>query len=246
MKIAIPDHPLYAPLVAHADRVCADRGWQLVRAPIEQCGAMLFTHAVDAALVSPMGYGRGVTKVDYRIVGGPALMLHDFTNVAGISFAPTMSALRTAVSHTPAECLVTLGMLILSEKLDVILTMHPAGQAEADCMIDLAGVGSAFAMDVSEEWADLTDAPLPAALWVCRIEADQDAVAGAVAAMADATTETPVSEMLAPTSDHVPRQGRITYRWTDETEDALAAVLDMLYFHQLLPEIPAVKLLGRD
>jgi len=246
MKIAVPDHPLYAPLLAHAKDVCAERGWELVYAPIEQCGAMLFTHAVDAALVSPMGYGRGVTKVDYRIVAGPALMLYEFTNVAGITFAPSAVALRTADSRTPSEFLVTLGMLVLSEKLDVVLSMQSAGDVPADCSINLWSAGAGFAMDVSEEWFDLTDAPLPAAIWTCRVEADLDAISAAVAAMADGTTELPVSEMAVPGAEHVPREGRIGFRWTDESEEALAAVLDMLYFHQLFPEIPAVKLLGRD
>ena len=64
--------------------------------------------------------------------------------------------------------------------------------------------------------------------------------------MADATQESPVSEMLPPSGDHFPREGRITYRWDDDSEEALAAALDLLFFHQVLREIPAVKLLGRD
>ena len=245
MKIAVPDAGLYAPLTAAAESVCAERGWSLVRAPIEQCGRMLLSHAVDAALVSPLGYGRGVGSVDYRIVPGPAMMLHDFTNVAGITFAAGATAIRTVTSQTPEDFLVTMGMLILSEKLDAELSMNPTITA-ADCTIDLATSGGTAMMDVSEEWADLTDAPLPVALWACRIEADLDAVAAAVVAMADAIEERPVSEMLPPSGDHFPREGRITYRWNDDSEEALAAVLDLLFFHQVLREIPAVKLLGRD
>lgn len=245
MKIAIPDAALYAPLSAHAEAVCAERGWSLVRAPIEQCGRLLLSHAVDAALVSPLGYGRGVGSVDYRIVPGPAIMLHDFTNVAGITFAAGATAIRSVASQTPEEFLVTMGMLILAEKLDAELSMNPSAQ-NADCTIDLAVPGVTAMMDVSEEWADLTDAPLPVALWACRIEADLDAMAVAVGAMADAMQERPVSEMLSTSDDHVPREGRITYRWNDDSEEALAAVLDLLFFHQILREIPAVKLLGRD
>lgn len=245
MKIAVPDAALYAPLVANAEAVCAERGWSLVRAPIEQCGRLLLSYAVDAALVSPLGYGRGVGSVDYRIVPGPAVMLHDFTNVAGITFAAGATAIRSVASNTPDEFLVTIGMLILSEKLDAELSMNPSG-ASADCTIDLTTSGETAMMDVSEEWADLTDAPLPVALWACRIEADLNAIAAAVGAMADATQESPVSEMLPPSGDHFPREGRITYRWNDDSEEALAAALDLLFFHQVLREIPAVKLLGRD
>lgn len=246
MKIAIPDATLYAPLVVNAQAECDRRGWQLVQAPIETCGTMLLTHSVDAALVSPLGYGRGVGRVDYRLIPGPALMLHEYTNVAGITFAPHVAALQTAASRTPDEFLVQIGALILEEKLDATLTLNTSPSDEADCLINLASPGTMFAMDVSEEWFDLTDAPLPSALWACRIEADLDAMAQAVQIMADTTTERPVSEMVPPNGDHFPREGRITYRWNDDTEEALAAALDMLFFRQVLREIPAVKLLGRD
>jgi predicted solute-binding protein len=245
MKIAVPDEAAYAPLIANAEAVCTERGWSLVRAPIEQCGRLLLSYAVDAALVSPLGYGRGVGSVDYRIVPKPFMMLHDFTNVAGITFTAGATAIRTVASNTPEDFLVMMGMLILSEKLDAELSLNPSA-ASSDCTIDRTMPGTTSMMDVSEEWADLTDAPLPVALWACRIEADLDAIAAAVAAMADPAQELPVSEMLPPSGDHFPREGRITYRWNDDAEEALAAVLDLLYFHQVLKEIPAVKLLGRD
>ncbi|MBU3740984.1 MAG: hypothetical protein FGM24_01740 [Candidatus Kapabacteria bacterium] len=246
MKIAIPDAALYAPLVANAQAECDRRGWQLVRAPIETCGTLLLTHSVDAALVSPLGYGRGVGRVDYRLVPGPALMLYEYTNAAGITFAPHVSTLQTAASSTPEEFLVQIGALILGEKLDATLTLNTSPSVDADCLINLATPGTDFALDISEEWFDLTDAPLPAALWACRIEADLEVMAQAVDAMADATAERPVREMVPPNGDHFPREGRITYRWNDDSEEALAAALDMLFFRQVLREIPAVKLLGRD
>jgi hypothetical protein len=246
MKIAVPTGPLYAPLVAHIDEVCARRGWQVVHAEIEACGRMLLTHAVDAALISPLGYGHGVAKVDYRIVPGMCVMLQDYTNIAGIDFRPGAASIITADSATPDEFLVTIGTLVVAEKLDVDLQVHARADEPADCMIDLVQPGARPMMDVSEEWSDLTDAPLPVAIWVCRVEADIDAISSAVTEMADARVETPVSEMVPLEGDHFPREGNVLYRWSEETEEALAAVLDVLYYHQLLPEIPAVKLLGRD
>lgn len=246
MKIAVPDSPLIAPIVSNIEAVCAHRGWQVVRADLEACGRLLLTHAVDAALVSPLGYGRGVAKVDYRIVQGPLVMLQDYTNVAGIDFRPGATSILTADSATPDAFLVTMGALIVGEKLDVDLEVHATADEPADCTIDLVQPGASPMLDVSEEWSDMTDGPLPMAVWTCRIEADVDAIAAAVNEMADTTVDVPVSELVPPDGDHFPREGHILYRWSDETEEALAAVLDMLFYHQLLPEIPAVKLLGRD
>ncbi len=73
------------------------------------------------------------------------------------------------------------------------------------------------------------------------------AASGWITDMADAdVTERHVSEVATLDEDTTPRAGRITFRWDDDTETALTAVLNLLFFHQMIPEMPEVKILGRD
>ncbi|GAB1370945.1 hypothetical protein MASR1M45_10070 [Candidatus Kapaibacterium sp.] len=46
-------------------------------------------------------------------------------------------------------------------------------------------------------------------------------------------------------SDHE-REGRIMTRWSSDMHNALEQTLELLYYHRLIPELPAVKIYGRD
>lgn len=243
MIVAIPTTALAQPLVASIDAVAERLNWKIVRASESECSRMLLANTADVALLTPLGYGEGVGKVDYRIIPGPSVMLHDFTNVVGVTFTEGALDIQTAASAAPTDWLVRMGALLLAEKFEIRVTMT---EAPADCTIDYVGA-SVATIDVSEEYGDITDGPLPAYIWVARMDADLDALTDAIQASADpAIADRAVIEQLSAEADHFPREGRITFRWTNETEDALDAALNLLFFHQVLPEIPAVKLLGRD
>lgn len=252
MKIAIPDSPLVDPLIANAEGVCKRLGWTIVRATDDTCASLLLSNEVSLALLSPLGYGQGVGKVDYRIVTGPAITLHDYTDVGGIRFAPDVEEIASVGSHRPKSFLPVIGNILMREKFEIpVVDLKPVSTVvDTDCVIDenaFAEASSPAALDISEEWHDLSEGPLPVALWVCRNDADIDQIPSAISQMADpSVTEQFVNEPPSPTSDHTPREGRISYRWNDDVEDAVDAVLHVLFFHQLVPELPAVKILGRE
>jgi len=114
-------------------------------------------------------------------------------------------------------------------------------------MIDLNGADDPpAALAVSEEWFDAAEMPLPVAMWACRVEADLDKVSHAVRQMAQEPLT--VVEVHEPVDDEgsMVRQGTISWTWNADVEEALEGVLNLLFFHQLLREIPAVKVLGRE
>ena len=48
------------------------------------------------------------------------------------------------------------------------------------------------------------------------------------------------------TSANAEREGEILWQWNDEVEPALHKLFEMMFFLQIIPEIPAIKLWGRD
>jgi len=46
--------------------------------------------------------------------------------------------------------------------------------------------------------------------------------------------------------DHLQREGRVLTKWNDDIKNAFEQTLELLYYHHLLPEIPAVKIYGID
>lgn len=251
MKIAIPDAPHLSPLTANAQAVCEDMGWELLVVPEDRAATMLINHMVDMALVSPLGYGSGVGKVDLRIIPGPCMVLNDYTNIAGIRFRDNIEEIRTIGSHQPASFLPVIGSLLMREKFEAPSTpvQRITKGAPADCMIDLnTPEDEPAAMDVSEEWFDLAEMPLPIAIWACRVEAELDKVTDAARRMAASPLqEVHVTEPITSADvEQFPREGTITWTWSTSVEEAFGGALNLLFFHQVLPEIPEVKVLGRE
>jgi len=245
MTIAIPNHELFGPLIPSIDAACQARGIGVRRCSLDECGELLLANMVEAALVSPLGYGAGVGRVDYRIVSGPCLSVQNYTHVYGADFSPGSSELSTFHADEPSSYLSTMMRLTMSEKFDVELRPVDASQP-ADCRIGQPPASSAQALDLGEEWFYLAEAPLPIALWVIRVDAELPDFDALVREAASLDAERPVSEIVPMHADHAPREGAILYRWSESVEEGLVAVLNALYFHQLLREIPAVKLYGRD
>lgn len=246
MRIAVPNLELASPLLVNLESVCAEAGIEVRTGTLEQCGELLFANMVDAALVSPLGYGMGVGRVDYRIAGGPCVALQDYTNIYGASFSQGSLDLASYTSSEPHAYMTLMMRVAMSEKFDVDLALADDPSA-ADCVIGPMVPGMQQALDLGEEWFDIAESPLPFALWVVRVDAECENFEDIVnRACQSGLTERPVSEVVSLHADHSPREGAILYRWSESIEEGLVATLNTLYFHQHLAEIPAIKLLGRD
>ncbi|MBI2794621.1 MAG: hypothetical protein HYX66_08255 [Ignavibacteria bacterium] len=254
MRIAIPQNLLYKPLLQNVDVVCEQMGWRVHRASGEDCASLLLNNHVDLALISPLGYGRGVGKVDYRIISEPCISLIDYTAVAGIMFSENAQEIDTIGSRTPKEFLPVIGSLLMREKYEVAdnPVVLAADFSTVDCLIEeYPLVGNSFpsqiALDIGEEWFDMIELPLPVGLWVYRTDAEIGNIAANVRAMAsDTLTNVMVHESLNGETEYLAREGQINYQWSDEVEQGLDSVLRLFYYYQVLPELPAIKLLGRD
>lgn len=246
MNIAIPTLALAEPILTNVREVCTRLGWEVRTGSLDECGKMLLANSVDMALTSPLGYGRGVGKVDYRLIPGPCVALEDYTNSFGIWFPDGGKGLATYSSSEPGSFPALAGRMVMAEKFDVVLSEAPS-KSIGDCVIDAVGNTQPPAMDLGEEWFDLVESPLPIAVWVVRVDAEALDVDRAVTEFADQRLlERHVSEVVPSTSDRMPREGKVLYRWSSEVEEGLEASLHTMFYHQMLPEIPAIKLYGKD
>jgi len=246
MKIAIPRLELAQPLLTHAADVAARHGFTLVEASLEECGTMLLNNHVDVALMSPHGYGLGVGRVDYRLIPGPCLALEDYTHAYGLWFPESGSALETFHASQPDAYLSVISRLVMAEKFDVHLE-YTASSEHADVTIGSTSENPTPAMDLGEEWFDIVESPLPLAVWVHRVDSEYIEHVAIVREFADQNLlHREVSEIVPITADHMPREGKILYRWNDDVQEGMEAALHMLFYHQLLSEIPAIKLFGTN
>ncbi len=264
MRVALPDNPFFDPLCAAAERYAQEHTTRILRLPEVECTKLLLNNMVDIALLSPLGYGSGVLHADFRIIPTTACMLRGWTNTGRIVFAQHLGEVHSIASAHPDDYLMHCAALLLEEQYDISVpvTSFSGSWQEAieqsECVLGWSkDLGDARGLDIAEEWDVAYSMPLPMAMWVCRSEyvldagTEQDAVLERLSAfcrdiaqhdLADAE-QCREDEAVADTEC---REGCIEWKWSDALEQSLEPTLQLLYQRQLLPEIPAIKILGRD
>ncbi len=253
-KIAVPKNKIFDRLVANEKAVSERYDIHLIRTSEKRCSELLMNNRVDAALLSPLGYGLGYDKADYRIIPGPCLTSIGYSKFASIFFRGDLSSIDTIAAPDSDDFLIKVGLLMLSERYG----MEPKVKKQHGELKDLlakneaavvwgASGGEDRALDVCEEWFDWSDMPLPLGVWTCRAlehpkEIDKIVKYLAAAGERQERIDEPPSDEI----NTVPRFGALVWKWDPEIENALQQIIHFLYFRQYLGEISAVKVLGRD
>ena len=254
MRIAVPENKLFSKFTNNLISISEKNDIQIITASEKRCTELLHSNRVDIALLSPLGYGLGVNNVDYRIIPGPALATHGFTSIASIFFKPGLKNVTSCIAENPDDFIMIIGRLILEEKFDLLLNIGQ-NKGSVEELLKIADSAMAWqrhtpgdvSLDISDEWFDTYEMPLPLMFWVCHYDDTTEDYFRLIRSLF--STDNEFEELVIDderiSEDYI-RSGKLTWVWDNDFEDALAETLSFLYFHQLLPEIPAIKLLGRD
>lgn len=240
-KIAIPTTPTLLPFLTKAVSLLESNGYSIVFGTESEVEDLLHRNYVDLAFTTPIGYGKGVTKVDYRIIPTFALSLHGYTNIAGISFSPTATQLKTISSKTPNDFIHTIGKHLVEERYDCALENINSEKVD----VQVNWVNESFpspTLDIGEEWEEMYNSQLPIGFWVCRPDKMPEQLAELLhSVFTQEEMSTEVVEQVADTAEHFSRFGAIVRSVDEKFIEGLEKVLVMLYYAQIVPEIPAVK-----
>ncbi|ROL56605.1 hypothetical protein D9V84_07815 [Bacteroidetes/Chlorobi group bacterium Naka2016] len=255
IRLAIPKNEIYKPLFEECENYCSTRNIKYYRLSESQCTDYLLRNLVDAAFISPLGYGKGVKIADFRIIPGPILFTEDYTELATIYFKQNLENVSSIQSNTPDDFIMIIAQLLLKEKfgIDLKLEQNSGPRAEILSKHDSAILWGKektddVTLDVSEEWFDLVEEPLPLGFWVCRAENYPPNIKQIVSGIASHSLpeKEEIEEQIVGESKHLPRKGLLYWKWSSNLETSIETVLLFLYVHQVLSEIPAVKILERD
>ncbi len=263
LRIAVPTSPLLQPLIERIEAV-AQESVHVLRVPELQCAKLLLANRCDIALLSPLGYGGGVITADFRVIPSTACLLDGWTHAGSMIFGKNLGDVRRVLALSPADFLLRCGQIVLEEQYGIEAELEQ-GHGSIDEMLAAADavlcheheMQDEQGLDISEEWDMSFGFALPLAQWVCRNEVALDAGAEhdeRVQEFVDltrsfATENLPDLDMrheLHAVADTEEREGRIEWKWTERYEQCMESTLHLLYQRQLLPEIPAIKVLGRD
>ncbi len=256
MKInfAIPDNPIFDKLFINKDIIEKQEGIGIVPVPENRCHELLYTNRVDAAFISPVGYGKGIETGDFRVVNGPVLASYGYTGLASVHFRQDASGINKCATPTPDDFMMIAAKLLLAERYNVHPEMVKSdGKPEemlkhSDAVIVWEkSCNQDLSLDVSEMWADSFNFPMVLGFWACHAEEYPPNIDKIVYNLAgkELPHETDISEEDCPDKD-LARTGKLLHLWNDDIEYALDQTIHLLYYHQLVDDIAAIKILGRD
>jgi len=255
IKLAVPDNPKFERLFNNISFLSDKKNIEIYKVSEEQCHKLLLGKQVDAALISPLGYSMGVKTANLRIIPAAAMTAVGFTGLASVFFREGTENITSAVSDSPDDFLLKISPVLLSEKYGLNVDLKKTKDSFEN-MLDENDVAVVWreskalehGLDISDEWFDLYEMPLPLMFWTCWEDNYPADIKEIIDKIAD--PQLPNEEIIHEKADNAVdfdlREGRIFWSWTDEVSSALEQTIQFLYFNQLTEEIGAVKILGRD
>ncbi len=251
-KIAIPDNPIYDNLTEHISDVCRELNFEFFKVPETQLEKLFLTNRVDAALINPLIYARGITKGDFRIIPGPAMFAEGYTGLVSMYFNPGLSSIDNFTVPSKDDYLMIMAKLLLSERYGIFGELK---ESEDDSSNDLKNFDAAFvygeaehfrSMDLTEDWTDQFNISLPLAFWAVRNDEEPIGIIEAVHRFAK-PLENPEIHLKAKVSEgeeDFNRNGKIIFKWFDYLEKDVDDTLELLFMHQYSPEMATAKIMA--
>lgn len=255
IRIAVPENELINRLILRTNIISEKYPVKIIKTQEENCSKLLINNLVEVALLTPLGYGKGTGIADFRIIPGNCITSIGYTGLGSIYFRPGQKNIKTLVTNSQNEFLMLIGKIMLAERYNIYNNLnYEKGELEDllkkyDTVLQWKkSYDNDPALDISEEWYLSFETSLPVYFWVCQSENIPENIIKVLNLIFSPGIEN--EELCADNIDNIPddisRTGKLSWLWNEETEQSLEQVIQVLYFHQHLQEIGAVKILGRD
>ena len=253
INIAVPTGKMYDTLLKNSKEAAEKYNLNIIRADELQCSKLMQNNRVNLALLTPAGYAAGLGRADYRVMPYTCLAAVNYTGLASIFFKQGLRTVKTMVSPDSEQYLIKMGKLILAERFEMFVELSNKKGSVEELLRESDSVavmekstGNDQALDISEEWFNAHEMPLPLAVWVCRNEEAPENIEEIIYALAGANlpAETDVSEKHSGIDQVEPRDGKLMFKWSEEVKSSLDQVLQFMFYHQLFDEVPGVKIYG--
>ncbi len=238
------------------------RGWDCIET--ENPADELVAGRADCALTPALEYGRAIGVVDYALVPGLAITTRGFAGLLKLVFNKGLVGFSSIAVKDPNAADALVARMILVEKHDIEPTMVrvPADAtveemlAVADCAL-LSGDDAIFhaagytsLLDLTDEWGDAVETPLPymiawgrvgtlaPAVLIQLVEAREEAVL----TFPDLAAQHPEPRGVNEFYQHYLR-GEISYTLDAEEIAALDTFFRYAFYYSAVADVPAIKFL---
>lgn len=253
-KIYIPNVNVSDIIIANSQVAAQQCSFELIAVDEKTMLKSIINNMADLALVNPLIYGRCMTKADLRIIPSHCLAFVGYNGKTSILFKQEAKDMHQVGAVNVDDYLTIIAKLLFSERYDIEPEFVPFSgnfseiPSNISAIVSIGDSVSENSLDMSEDWLDTFEIPLPIAFWVGRneeiIPEFYDFIK--LSAADDLPKEFPVHEAIDEGTDQFVRSGSVITMWNDEVRSALDQTLQMLYLRTFFTDIPAVKVVGDE
>lgn len=246
VNLAVPENKYYQKLYSNEEYI-KNNNIRILPMKEEQALELLLDSRIDAALISPLAYGSAVGKCDLRIIPSKLCIAENYTDAVSIYFKQGIVEILSATLPTNDSYISNIAQILLKEKYELFPKALFKNEFPDDFSSDI--LVSWFnseefqnKINLTEEWFDTFFNPLPMAMWVCKVEetpADLLEITNNLFKSENLTDDFYVQKPFK--NDFYVQEGKIYWDWEKDFKLVLDNIVQILYFHQLLPELPEVK-----
>jgi hypothetical protein len=252
IRIGIPNNAIFSKLYINSDLIKEKYNLEIIILPEQEILKLFKARRLDIALLTPLGYGSGVKIADYRIIDGPCLASIGFTGYASILMKSGIKNIQKLNSNSADDFMMIIGRILLAERYDINLKLESQKLensllfADSDVSIIWGNETEApIKFDISEDWYDTYSFPLPLAVWCTYGDDPIDNCKSIIHDLADASLKE-FEDIKLIDSYGEEKSCELIWKWNDDFKNAIDEMVQLLFFHQYISEVPKIKLINSD
>jgi predicted solute-binding protein len=242
-------------------RALQQRGWAVDE--YDDPAKALLERSADLVLTPSLDYARSIGVVDFALVPGVAIVTSGFAGLLKLIFKPGLSEFTTVATRDVASSDTMIARIVLSEKHDMEPRFIAAPNESVDEMLQHADAallygddaifdqsGSTSYLDLTDEWEDLSETPLPYMLAWGRVGEVDEVMLAEFAAARDAAVLT-IADFAArhqhPSEANAFYErylkGGVRYSLEDNDLVGLDAMHRFAFYYALVSDVASIKYL---
>lgn len=244
IRLAVPENSFVDNIIVTKEEEQSKWGVEIIRTTEDKCQKMLAARQVDAALITTLAYGKLSDNHSLRIIPSHCVAAEDFTAATTIYFKGGANGIESIGSPSPHSCQSILTKIVLGELYGIETNIEKSKNTKEDIFDDhevavlhFEEAPNGETLDLSEEWLQLYEEPLPLFFWTCWADNQTTALLEATKIVAPESMPVFKEVTLEEEDEGANRKGRIHFLWHEKIEKAIDHTLEILFYHQYFREI---------
>ena len=253
IKIYIPKNDYLAELVKNFGYISSK--YELVQFDTNDNIIEAFNNnEIDLALVDPLTYAQITSEFDYYIVPTKCLSAIGYTGLATIYFGQNLRSIQSLAYCSPNEYFSILSSILFNEKYSFEVKTTKISELSIQTLENYDAILSTQkfskyknTLDLTEEWFDTFETPLPIALWIVSEQYAKDVIKEITNNLFNyQDNENLTIKIVDDAPNQFGREGTINYNFSDEFVNSFNEIIQLFYQLGIIDDMKELKILGED